>query len=150
MIIDQLLGGKVFLSDMPNEMTTLLDGTITYNGKKNRPKFNNAKGLELDVEVSNAVIHFVDAVVQGGSPTPPTPTPPTPTPPTPTPPTPTPPTPTPPTPTPPTPTPPIEQNIMEYLRTVPDADYMVTAIEIGWLDDDFSDVGDFEGPWSKY
>ena len=79
MIIDQLLGGKVFLSDMPNEMTTLLDGTITYNGKKNRPKFNNAKGLELDVEVSNAVIHFVDTVVQ---PTPPAPTPPTPTPPT--------------------------------------------------------------------
>ena len=52
--------------------------------------------------------------------------------------------------TPTTPTPPIQQNIMEYLRTVPDADYMVTAIEIGWLDDDFSDVGDFEGPWSKY
>merc|ERR1712087_62388 len=80
LVIGQLLDGVTLTSGMSDEeeFTTLNGLTFTYYDNPTSPLFNNAMGTSVDVVVSNGVVHFVDAVVQGGtSPTPPTP--PTPT-----------------------------------------------------------------------
>merc|ERR1712087_14755 len=84
LVIGQLLDGVTLTSGMSDEeeFTTLNGLTFTYYDNPTSPLFNNAMGTSVDVVVSNGVVHFVDAVVQGGtspnSPTPPTPTPPVP------------------------------------------------------------------------